>query len=370
MNKPTVVVIENAIDATGSLFSVIRSSIFLRDQFTFEFVLPSEGRAADTLRSYGFRVWVIPMKELRRNASSMLFYIPVLLVNGLRFRSLARKRNATVVVSNDFYNLTPVVSALFGLKTPYVCYVRFMPSKFPRVLSSTWFNLNSKFAQKIIGVSEAVKRELPPSSKTMVIYNELPEYTVEFQISSFKLILFPANYINGKGQDHALEAFAKIADRYPDWKLRFVGGDMGLQKNRTYKSSLVGRAEELGLKYQVEFLEFSTNLMEHYREAAFVLNFSESESFSLTTLEAQYNGRAVVVTRCGGPEEIVIDGETGILVPVKDIDVMARAIEQLIVQSEVRQQMGLKAYAHVREKFSHQNTSGKLAEVYRSAMRR
>ncbi|MEJ1239003.1 glycosyltransferase family 4 protein [Chryseolinea sp. T2] len=223
---------------------------------------------------------------------------------------------------------------------------------------------------KIIGVSEAVRRELPASEKNMVIYNELPEYSVEFSPGVSKLIVFPANYITGKGQNYAIEAFAKIADKFQEWTLRFVGGDMGLSKNKAYKSSLIKRSQELGLSNRIEFLDFATNLVLHYQEAAFILNFSDSESFSLTTLEAQFNGRPVVVTRCGGPEEIIIDGETGILVPLKDIDAMAQAMELLMTKNELRQKMGAKAYSHVREKFSHQNTSGKLADVYLSAIKK
>jgi glycosyltransferase involved in cell wall biosynthesis len=120
----------------------------------------------------------------------------------------------------------------------------------------------------------------------------------------------------------------------------------------------------------VEFLDFSPTLADHYLEAAVVLNFSESESFSLTTLEAQFYGRPVVATRCGGPEEIVVDHQTGILVPVNGIDAMAKAIDELLASAELRQKMGSKGYQHVREKFAHENTVEKLAEIYRSAIKK
>ena len=62
-----------------------------------------------------------------------------------------------------------------------------------------------------------------------------------------------SNYIEGKGQDLALKSFARLAGKYPLWKLRFVGGDMGKIKNREYKESLVKSAIEMNIQEQVEF---------------------------------------------------------------------------------------------------------------------
>lgn len=368
MEKPRVFIIENAVEPTGSLFSILRCSASLKDDFSFEFIVPREGRVAAIIRAHGFQTWVIPMKELRRDLFSVLCYPPALLLNVLRFSRVLKRTSAPLVVNNDFYNLLPALAAMLGYRTPYVCYVRFMPSKFPRILTQLWFGLHEKYSSRVIAVSEAVKRELPESKKIVVVHNELPDQTVEHKTGTASLILFPSNYITGKGHDLALEAFARIANAYPHWTLRFVGGDMGLAKNKAFKASLIRCAQELQLTQRIEFLDFSDNLAEHYQEAAFVLNFSESESFSLTTVEAQFYGRPVIVTRCGGPEEIVVDGETGILVPVKDIDSMTKALEHLITHPEIRQQMGARAYVHVREKFSYENTIGKLAHIYREAI--
>lgn len=363
-DKPAIVIIENSIGPTGSLYSILRSSSSLKDSFEFVFVLPSNSNSAMAASASGVQVRHIPMKELRRNALSMVGYIPWLIVNVLHLRKLLKRSGASLIVNNDFYNLLPAIACWMGSTVPYVCYVRFLPSKFPKLLVKLWYGLHAKYARRIIAVSEAVKRELPGAEKNVVIYNELPDIPVDFNKSASTLILFPANYITGKGQDLALEAFARISGLYPDWILRFVGGDMGLEKNNIFKQLLINRADELGLSKEVQFLDFSTNLSEHYQQAAFTLNFSESESFSLTTLEAQFYGRAVIVTRCGGPEEIIVDGETGILVPLSDVEAMSKAIEYLIVNPDIRNRMGEKGYHHVRQKFSYDNTIAKLGGLY------
>lgn len=206
-------------------------------------------------------------------------YVPFLIINTLRFRRLVRKQNIALVVNNDFYNLIPPLYIFFGTRIPYVCFVRFLPSKFPAWLVRFWYGLHQQYASKIIAVSEAVRRELPQVQGVAVVHDLLPGTAAAYQPALSTTILYPANYIQGKGHQYALEAFARISKQFPLWKLRFVGGDMGLQKNKAFKAALIRRANALGLHNQVEWLGFNEDLGEAYQQAALVLNFSESESF-------------------------------------------------------------------------------------------
>ena len=151
--------------------------------------------------------------------------------------------------------------------------------------------------------------------------------------------------------------------------MRFVGGDMGLQKNKDFKQYLIAHAISLGLGAQVEWHAFAEKISQEYLNAAIVLNFSESESFSLTCLEALFYGRPVIATRSGGPSEIIDHNESGILVDVKDVTAMAKAIDDLISSPEKRELMSRTAYERVRKKFSHENTVQKLGEVYKAAIK-
>jgi len=67
---------------------------------------------------------------------------------------------------------------------------------------------------------------------------------------------------------------------------------------------------------------------------------SVTESFSLALLEAMSLEKAVVATRCGGPDEIVIDGETGLLVPIEQPESMASALSDLIQSPDKRARFG------------------------------
>lgn len=365
MPKPHIVIVENAMDVTGGVTSIVRSSEHLRSDFYISFVSPTGSRAIPWLRQRGFEVDELPMREIRKSLWSLALYIPFLLINGRRLRGIIRKRKADLVVNNDFYNLTPVLHRFMpGGTVPYVCFVRFLPSKFPRPLVMMWCGLHKKYASYIIAVSQAVKRELPFQDKVVVAYDQLPAEPVSYQRSSSHVILYPSNFIKGKGHDYALETFARVADRYPTWKLRFVGGDMGLQKNKDFKTALMQRADVLGLQQRVEWQDFAADLGPLYQGAGLVLNFSESESFSLTCFEALYHGRPVIATDCGGPAEIIDAPETGLLVPVGDIDAMAHALDNLLANTARRHEMEEKAYRAVRNKFKEESTVRILGQIY------
>jgi glycosyltransferase involved in cell wall biosynthesis len=72
------------------------------------------------------------------------------------------------------------------------------------------------------------------------------------------------------------------------------------------------------------------------------------EPWGQVAAEAATVGKAVVATRVGGLQNVVVDGETGILVPPRDSGALREAIDLLVQSPETRAQMGQKAAAHVR----------------------
>jgi glycosyltransferase involved in cell wall biosynthesis len=310
------------------------------------------------------------MKELRKSISSLLLYFPVLLYNAIRLKQIIRAHKIDVITVNDFYNLLPAVYRFLGGKIPYICYVRFLPSKFPAALVRFWCAWHNRYAHQTVVVSNAVKKELPYQQNVVVIGNELPPEPAAFTSTHYcNTILYPANYIQGKGQEFALESFSHICRNHPRWKLRFVGGDMGLAKNKAFKRELMALANRLWLQNNVEWHTFSDRLSEEYLTSGIVLNFSESESFSLTCLEGMYYGRPVIATRSGGPSEIIDQNDTGILVDIGDINAMANAMDYLMSNVDKRETMAHRAYEKIREKFSYANTIQKLREVYEGAIK-
>ncbi len=356
------------MDFTGGLNSIMRSCSELKDSFEFSFVLPKKSRSISYIEAVGLPVHTLPMKEIRKHWIDLIVYFPMLFLNSIRFGLLIGKLRIDIVLCNDYYNLIPPVYKMFGGKAPYICYVRFRPSKFPSSLVNFWCWFHYKYSAFVVAVSNVVRQELPPKSNVIVIGNEVPSNQITLSPSISRTILYPANYIRGKGHESALRSFAAICTKYPDWKLKFVGGDMGLEKNRVYKQKLIDEAERLEISNSVEWGNFEKNLAQQYVEAAIVLNFSDSESFSLTCVEAMYYGRPIIATRCGGPEEIIDNGVTGLLVDLGDTTGMAMAMEELIINPERRNELGRVAFGRIREKYSYENTVGRLKDVYNSLL--
>lgn len=370
MNKPRILIIENSVAVTGALKSILRSSQGLAENFTFIFLLQKNSAAVDHVREAGFEVYQLDMRELRKSIFSVLVYLPVLVYNAFTLSKVVRKLNIHLILVNDFYNLLAAAYKILRGKIPYVCYVRFLPSKFPKPFVKFWCALHLRYAQRTIAVSKAVFNELPFKQNVVVIGNELPAEEIQF-ISTLTstTILYPANYIPGKGHEFALESFALVCTKHPEWRLKFVGGDMGLAKNRQFKEGLIKQARDLKISDRVEWHNFSEKISDEYLHASIALNFSESESFSMTCLEAMFYGRPVIATRSGGPSEIIDQNETGILVELKDTAAMADAMKNLITNPDKREDMARRAYHSVRQKFSFANTIEKLGEVYQKSLK-
>jgi glycosyltransferase involved in cell wall biosynthesis len=368
MKKPIILIIENSIDVTGALKSITRTTFDLQSYFDFHFVIPKNARGRFWIEGKGFRsISELKMFEISRRITDIVLYIPFLLFNVYRLRRYVKKNRVALIHVNDLYNLLPVFHNLVWKDTPYICHIRFMPDRFPKWLLHFWISLHFRYASKIIAVSQSVLNQLPANPKLMLIHNELPadELYPQWQESvSTYSFLYLSNMIRGKGQDFALHAFSKISPLLPDWKLRFVGGDLGTAKNKQFLIELKNLALTLGIANKIEWAGFTDSVELEYKKADIVLNFSESESFSITCLEALFYGRPVIASDSGGPAEIIDNEETGLLVPNRNTEAMADAMLRLASDRNRIGEMGKIARQKVRLKFSLEQTSNKIKQVY------
>jgi glycosyltransferase involved in cell wall biosynthesis len=75
--------------------------------------------------------------------------------------------------------------------------------------------------------------------------------------------------------------------------------------------------------------------------------------------------RPVVATRTGGPEELIDDERTGVLLAPGDDEGLADALERLAQSPELRSRLGDAARSHARSKYAAEKVSGQLADLYR-----
>ena len=366
--KAKVAIIDNAIDVTGAIKAIVAYAEYVKKDFSFLFVLPTDSRAVAYVEEHGFTVFEVPFLEISKNWKNLMFYFPKLLTNAIRLVRILNRQGVELVHVNDFYNIAPILAKHLGGKFKLVSHVRFMPDRFPSGLMKLWLRLSLQSTEAIICVSEAVRRLLPDHSKINLIYDGLlptqaPSLLVSEKQECIRL-LYLAHYIPGKGQNYALDAFFLAFQENPKLRLRFVGGDMGLKKNKEFKRFLIQRAEDLQLQDVISFAGQTYTPENEITAANIVLNFSESESFSLTCLESLRLGTPLIATDSGGPAELFVHKESGWLVPNKDIQAMKIAILQLSENWEIRKKFIRNSSVFVRRKFAPSNTFERLKAMY------
>lgn len=378
IRRPLILLVDNSRAVTGALNALRHATSPLRDRFDFAYVLPTGSTGRAVLEADGYRVHELPFVEISRRPGDLLRYLPMLLLNGWRLHQLARREQAQALHLNDFYNLTGYVARWLSLgRLPVLTHVRFLPQVLPQVFARPWRWLAENAAQQVLCVSEAVRVYFAPGNTGVrTVYDplpargeELPAYAVAAANRPVRL-LYLSNYIRGKGQNFALEAFQLAHARNPSLHLHFVGGDMGMAKNQEFRQELEATTKAAGLAEAVHFDGFAANTEAAMKAHDIVLNFSEAESFSLTCLDALYYGVPLIATDCGGPAELFENGKSGLLVPNRDVPAMADAIVALAGNEALRQQFSVASRVFARQKFAPAHTYELLAGCYQQALAR
>jgi mannosyltransferase len=171
-----------------------------------------------------------------------------------------------------------------------------------------------------------------------------------------------------KGTDVFIEAMCRLLPQYPD----FTAVVIGPLDERTFAWRLDKLVKAAGLSDRIRILgELPIDEVPRWYRRILIYAFtSRNEGFGLTLLEAMASGAAVVAARAGAAEKVVIDGETGILVPPGDVDVLAAALDSMMRDPARANEMGRKARERVLKEFSADAEAGKIAQVYRDVLRR
>jgi glycosyltransferase involved in cell wall biosynthesis len=142
-----------------------------------------------------------------------------------------------------------------------------------------------------------------------------------------------------KGQEDFLRAAATVAKSFPEVRYLVVGGAI-LGWEGSYPDDLRRLAVELGLGDTVHFAGHQADSAAWLDALDVSVLASRDDVFPLVLLEAMALGKPVVATASGGPAQIVIDGESGLLVPPSDPTAMAGAISIVLADSQLASRLG------------------------------
>ena len=182
-------------------------------------------------------------------------------------------------------------------------------------------------------------------------------------------ILTVGNLVPHKGIDYAIRAMAKVRAEFPNIRYHIVG-------DGPLRAKLAELARELNLENVVRFLgpRAQDELPGIYADAdLFVLasvvgEDGAEEGQGLVFAEAQATGLPVTGTRIGGIPEAVLDGESGFLVPQRDVDALAEKILYLIRHPHLWPEMGRAGRRFVEKHYDSLKLNDRLVEIYQQLL--
>lgn len=245
--------------------------------------------------------------------------------------------------------------------------------KFPKtsIIHKTILKYNLKKASIILSTSYAMAKETQLYTKKAI---EVTPFGIDFeQFKPFNVRnIFDNNDIvigtiksleDTYGIEYLIKAFKIILHRYPQLplKLLIVGGG-NLEKHLKQLSKSLSIEDRTFFTGKIPYSEIPKyhNMLDVY------VAVSNSESFGVAVIEASACEKPVVVSNVGGLPEVVEDGVTGHIVPPRDPEKTADAIEKLITDRSLAQQMGKAGRSRVMQKFNWQNNVDQMIRIYQS----
>jgi colanic acid/amylovoran biosynthesis glycosyltransferase len=232
----------------------------------------------------------------------------------------------------------------------------------------------------VIAISEYHRRYMaqlssrPTAENIKVVYNgldteELAPARARREEGEVR-VLSVGSFCEKKGHEYLIDACALLVGKGYALRCSIVGDGLlkaSLQA-RINRYGLQGRVSLLGAKTQeeVKVLYGSSDI---FVLACVVAANGDSDGVPTVLVEALAMKLPVVTTPVAGIPEFVIDGETGLLVPQRDVEALANAMERLMVDEELRRRLGERGRQVVVDTFDVRRTSPQLAAFFSDVRR-
>ncbi|HEX9006143.1 MAG TPA: glycosyltransferase family 4 protein [Bacteroidota bacterium] len=173
---------------------------------------------------------------------------------------------------------------------------------------------------------------------------------------------FVGRFSPGKGHEELLKAAAAIAKQRP--RTRFLVVGQASHGEQAYEQQIRKMHAEMGLEGVMTFAGYRKDVPEVMAAFDLLAFPSHAEAFGLVLTEAMAMERAVVASSSDGVLDIVVDGETGLLVPPRDADRLAGGLLRLIDDPPLRERLGKAGRRRVLEFFDQKKQLDRLEELY------
>lgn len=168
-----------------------------------------------------------------------------------------------------------------------------------------------------------------------------------------------AHLMPHKGQCHLIDAVAPLLRERSDVRLLLVGDGPD-------RVALERQVQAQGVSPRVLFAGARPDMRSVLSAIDVLALPSTFEGFGIVQAEAMYLERPVVATNHGGSMEVVLDGDTGFLVPFGDVEGLRVRLAELIDDPQLRHRMGTSGRARVLDRFTAERMAGSYAALYES----
>lgn len=326
------------------------------------FVSPTAGPFTQRVLDEGFQASVVPLGGALDARAT------------LRLRSLLQRERTDVLHTHVHFSLNVVGRlAAIGTRTAVVAHMHienvFRESAVARFAQVRLDNATARTCRWIVAVSDATREALVaqgyPASSTVTVHNGIeprePAAVAALDPAPPGPVLLEVGRLcDVKGQ-HELIAALPLLGR-EDVTVLLVGEDV--ESGGSYKRLLEEQARERGVEGRVRFLGSRDDVPALLAAADALVLPSWIEGFPLVVLEAMAAGVPVVATAVGGTPEAVVNGETGLLVPTRDVHALARAIRHLLEDPDRARRLGEAGRRRARERFEANAAARRILGLY------
>lgn len=208
------------------------------------------------------------------------------------------------------------------------------------------------------------QRDFFPESiqkKSVLIWNPVHDKYINTIIPEIrsKTVVHSGRIVGLKNQDMLIRAFVKVHEKHPEYDLKIYGSDSFDGTWQVLEETI----KEFYADSYVKLMGNSLTLEKDLIDGAFFVLSSDEEGLPNALLEAMVMGLPVVATDCpcGGPRTIIQEGVNGLLVPVKDQDVLEDAMNRIIENPEFAESLGREA-KKIAEKVNGESIIGQWRE--------
>jgi len=239
---------------------------------------------------------------------------------------------------------------------------------------------------RVVAVSDAVGRQLLmqkviPRELVTVIHNGIDidrfdkaksefdrrQFCNRWDVPEKGILIGSVGSLNPlKGHEQFLQAAALLTAQYPD--AFFIVAGIDVTPGQINRANLERVIRELKLETKFRFIGKMDDVAPLFCALDIFVSASHSESFGLVIAEAMATETPIVATETEGAKEILRNGETGLLVKVRDVPDLANAIGKLLADEELRLRIGRRAGEEVRRRFTLEKMVNATEQVYQESV--